>query len=185
MWSSRDLSLIIIFAALGLVFQALIKELPRLMTGIRGIGYIFSIINVIIINTAFLMFEGKRWRFALFGALLSLLESFIFVLVGYNAIVRALPLVTGLLLQDVIYNSVYSNFLKNNRLKLLSTIVGIQGLFTDVLFRIIINYFILSESSFSVYIGLILTMSPILLFNAVLGGYLAYIIYKRTHLKFK
>ena len=131
------------------------------------------------------MFEGKRWRFAVFGAVYTLLISIVFASVGSNVLLRGLPMVTGIFIQDIIYNSVYSNFLKNNRLKLLSTIVGIQGLFTDVLFRIIINYFILSESSFSVYIGLILTMSPILLFNAVLGGYLAYIIYKRTHLKFK
>ena len=138
MWSSKDVSLIIIFASLGLAFQATIKELPQLMTGIPGIGYILSIGNVIIINTAFLMFEGKRWRFAFFGALYTLLISVVFALVGSNVVLRSLPMVIGIVIQDIIYNSFYNHFAEQNRLKWLSIIIGVQGLFTDVLLRIIV-----------------------------------------------
>jgi len=185
MWSSRDVSLIIIFSSLGLAFQATIKELPQLMTGIPGIGYILSIGNVIIINTAFLMFEGKRWRFAFFGALYTLLISVVFGLVGSNVVLRSLPMVTGIIIQDIIYNSVYSKFEKQERLKWLSIIVGVQGLLTDVVLRIVIYTPFLPSSSISAFVNLTLTMVPILLFNAIFGGYLAYIIYKRTHLKFE
>jgi len=180
MWSSKDVSLIIIFASLGLAFQATIKELPQLMTGIPGIGYILSIGNVIIINTAFLMFEGKRWRFAFFGALYTLLISVVFALVGSNVVLRSLPMVIGIVIQDIIYNSFYNYFAEQNRLKWLSIIIGVQGLFTDVLLRIIVFTPFFSSSIVAAFINATLVMSPILLFNSVVGGYLAYFIYKRT-----
>ena len=180
MWSSKDVSLIIIFASLGLAFQATIKELPQLMTGIPGIGYILSIGNVIIINTAFLMFEGKRWRFAFFGALYTLLISVVFALVGSNVVLRSLPMVIGIVIQDIIYNSFYNHFAEQNRLKWLSIIIGVQGLFTDVLLRIIVFTPFFSSSIVAAFINATLVMSPILLFNSVVGGYLAYFIYKRT-----
>ena len=180
MWSSKDVSLIIIFASLGLAFQATIKELPQLMTGIPGIGYILSIGNVIIINTAFLMFEGKRWRFAFFGALYTLLISVVFALVGSNVVLRSLPMVIGIVIQDIIYNSFYNYFAEQNRLKWLSIIIGVQGLFTDVLLRIIVFTPFFSSSIVAAFINTTLVMSPILLFNSVVGGYLAYFIYKRT-----
>jgi hypothetical protein len=92
-------------------------------------------------------------------------------------------MVVGITFQDVVFNSFYTGFAKKNRLIWLSIIVGVQGLFTDVLLRIIINTPFLSSSSMSAFVNLTVMMSPILLFNAVFGGYLAYIIYKRTHQK--
>jgi hypothetical protein len=60
--ASRDITLVIMFSVLELVFQALIGQVPGLITGIEGIGYAFTIFYSIIQSVAYLMYEGRRWR---------------------------------------------------------------------------------------------------------------------------
>ena len=58
MKNSRDLALVIMFAVLSFVFQALIGQVPSLITGVLGIGYAFTIVYSIIQSVAYLMYGG-------------------------------------------------------------------------------------------------------------------------------
>ena len=93
MWTSKDVALVIIFAVTAFVYQGIVGQIPLIITGIQGIGYFFAIGGVIIFGTAFLIFEGKRWRFFVFTVLYSLLMLLIFVNLGSFHILRGVPMV--------------------------------------------------------------------------------------------
>ena len=73
MISSRDLALIIVFAVLNFVFMLLIGQVPELITGVPGIGYVFTIVYSILQTVSWPLYKGRRWRIFAQGLLFSLL----------------------------------------------------------------------------------------------------------------
>jgi len=69
MISSRDLALIVLIAVVNFVFLALVGQVPRVITGIPGIGYAFSIFYAF--NSGYPFFQKKNrlvWL-SIFGSL--------------------------------------------------------------------------------------------------------------------
>jgi len=180
MISSRDLALIVLIAVVNFVFLALAGQIPNLITGIPGIGYIFTIFYAMTLATAALLFEGRRWRLfieSILFASLSLPTSF-----GgaqFNIILR-IPLVVRMLIFDIGFNSVYPFFKKKNRLMWLS-ILGITFNFGGAPFidTLVLTLFyppeILAPALAVVYL-----MLPLMILEAIAGGYLGYKIYRRV-----
>ena len=95
LWSSRDITLVIILAVVALIYSALMIQIPRFITGIPGLGYFTGFGIVIILNIAFLLFEGRRWRFFFVVALERIILSAIFVHMRPLLFLRTVPLLTG------------------------------------------------------------------------------------------
>ena len=74
MWSSRDVTLVIMFAVLSFINFAVVLQTFTLLTGIPGIGYGVDLIGAILATIGFLMFQGRRWRITVMGVLLYFLS---------------------------------------------------------------------------------------------------------------
>jgi hypothetical protein len=177
--SSRDLSIIITFAVLNFVFGFMIGQVPRLITGIPGIGYAFTVIYSITITVSFLMYEGRRWRMFAQGFLFTLLSL-------STAHSDVLPLAISSILcvfaLDLIFNSVYVSFKKRSQLVR-------WAIFSQVFYWTLSPFVILlSLSLFYPLEGVIATwfipvmsiMLPVMIIEAFVGGYIGYQIYRRV-----
>ncbi len=81
--------------------------------------------------------------------------------------------------QDIIFNSVYDFFNKQKKLKWFSISSSIVGTVIDTLLRVL-TYPILMPREFTLaYLNVTFIMIPVIIFNAVFGGYVAFKIYKR------
>jgi hypothetical protein len=179
LWSSRDISLSIFLGALAFVYSAITIQVGFLITGIPGIGYLFTSGIAIIFSIAFLMFKGRRWRFFVVTAIYQFLISFILVNLGPFHILRAIPMLSATSIQDIIFNSVYDFFKKRKKLIWYSIFSSVVGTLLDTFLRIL-TYPILMPREFTLaYLNVTFMMIPVILFNAVFGGYIAFKIYKR------
>ena len=113
MENSRDVALVIMFAALSFVFNLLIGQVPSLITGIPGIAYVFTIVYSIIQSVAYLMYGGRRWRILLQALLLSLLY---FLFIPSWTLSIAMGTITNMFIVDLIFNSLYGSWKRENRL---------------------------------------------------------------------
>ena len=179
LFSSRDLALIITFAVLNFVFGFMIGQVPRLITGIPGIGYAFTIVYSITITVSFLMYEGRRWRMFTQGLLFTLLSLSIAYSDVLPAVISSTLCVFSL---DVVFNSVYSRFKKKNRL----VRWAIMG---QVFYWTLSPLLILSALSLfyplqgilaTWFIPVMSVMLPIMIIEAIAGGYIGYKIYRRV-----
>ena len=179
LFSSRDLALIITFAVLNFVFGFMIGQVPRLITGIPGIGYAFTIVYSITITVSFLMYEGRRWRMFTQGLLFTLLS----LSIAYSDVLPAFISSTLCVFSlDVVFNSVYSHFKKKNRL----VRWAIMG---QVFYWTLSPLLILSALSLfyplqgvlaTWFIPVMSVMLPIMIIEAIAGGYIGYKIYRRV-----
>ena len=180
MISSRDLALIVLIAVVNFVFLALVGQVPRVITGIPGIGYAFSIFYAITITAAALLFEGRRWRM--------FIESILFASLSlptayggapFNIILR-IPILIKMFIFDIGFNSGYPFFQKKNRLVWLSIFGSLfyfgAGPYLDVL---ILSLFYTPELLAPFYTAVSL-MLPVIIVEAIAGGYIGYKIYKRV-----
>lgn len=180
MLKSKELALIIIFAVTAFVYQASVTQVPFIITGIPGIGYYFVLGGVIIFGTAFLMFEGRRWRFFIFNVLYSLLMSFIFVGIAPVHLFRNIPMLTGAFIIDIVLNTLYEPFRKRKQIKWLAILQSLLGFsLLDTFLRILMFPFLMPPEFTSIFTSMTLTMFPLILFYGVIGGYVAYLIYSR------
>jgi hypothetical protein len=113
-WNSRTLALVTILAVTSFIYSASTVQLTSMMTGIPGLGAIFTIGTVIIFGVAFLLFEGGRWRFFVMTILYNILLLSVLVSRGSFQILRIIPALTATFIQDVLFNSVYGFFKKKN-----------------------------------------------------------------------
>jgi hypothetical protein len=179
LWSSKDISLAIFLGALAFVYSAFTIQVGFLVTGIPGIGYFFTSGIAIIFSIAFLMFKGRRWRFFVVTLIYQFLISFILVNLGPFHIFRAIPMLTATFIQDIIFNSVYDFFEKRKKLIWYSISSSIVGTLLDTFLRIL-TYPILMPAEFTLaYLNVTYMMIPVILFNAIFGGYIAFKIYER------
>jgi len=179
MWKSRDLALAIILAGTSFVYSASTVQLTSVITGIPGVGYIFTIGTVTIFGIAFLLFEGRRWRFFVMTILYNMLLTSVLVNRGSFHIFRIIPALTATFIQDALFNSVYGFFEKRKKLKWLSILLGFEGLTVDAFMRILMYPFLMPPEYTSTYFSVTLMMLPVILLNGVLGGYFAFKIYER------
>jgi hypothetical protein len=177
--TSRDITLVIMFSVLELVFQGLIGQVPGLITGIEGIGYAFTIFYSIIQSVAYLMYEGRRWRIFAQGLLhaliaLAIIPTFIPPV--------ALAAIVNTLIVDVIFNSLYGRFKGANKLFVWILIVQVYYWATQPLWLIpIFSLFAPLEEFITAWFVPVMSITlPIMIIEAVAGSYIGYKIYRRV-----
>jgi len=177
--SSRDLAIIITFAVLNFVFGFMIGQVPRLITGIPGIGYAFTVVYSITITVSFLMYEGRRWRMFAQGLLFTLLSL---STAQSDALALAISSILCVFALDLIFNSVYVSFEKRDKL-------ASWAIFGQVFYWTLSPFVILlTLSLFYPLQGVIATwfipvmsiMLPVMIIEAFVGGYIGYKIYRRV-----
>ena len=178
MKNSRDIALIIMFAALSFVFNVLIGQVPRLITGIRGIEYFFTIVYSIIQSVAYLMYGGRRWRILAQALLLSSL--YLVFIPSWTPLV-AMATITNMFIVDLIFNSFYGKFQRDNRL--FRWILALQVYswtthgFMVLAFTLI---FVPMDAVIALFGPLMFVTLPITIIEAIAGSYIGYNIYGRV-----
>ena len=177
---NKDLALTIMFAVLNFVFLVLIAQVPRLMTGIPGIGYAFSIFYNITFSFSLLYYKGKRWLFFLQGALFQLLT----LVLGAtpDILLAKIPFLLNGFILDVVFNSIYNYFKRNNNLVWWS-ILGQVYFWTTEPFWILLFYSLFSfieGISTTWFVPIMSVMLPVMIIEAVVGGFIGYTIYRRV-----
>jgi hypothetical protein len=175
--NSRDIALVIMFAALSFVFNLLIGQVPSLITGIPGIAYVFTIVYSIIQSVAYLMYGGRRWRILLQALLLSLLY---FLFIPSWTLPVALATISNMLIVDIIFNSFYGKFKRDNTL--FRWILALQVYsWTAHSFMLLpfLSLFIPMAAVIS-YFSLVTVMLPMIIIEAIAGSYIGYKIYGRV-----
>jgi hypothetical protein len=179
MKTSRDLALIVMFAVLTFVFQALIGQVPALITGVPGIGYAFTIVYSIIQSVAFLMYEGRRWRIFAQGLLFSLIA---FPFIPTFTPPAAMAAILNSFIVDVVFNSLYGYFKKENRLFWWILLTQVYHWATLPLWLLpFISLFAPIQEVIEIwFIPVMSVMLPIMIVEAIAGSYIGYKIYKRV-----
>lgn len=179
--NSKDLALTLVFAVLNFVFLVLIAQVPYLITGLPGVGYVFNIFYNIIFSFSLLYYEGKRWLFLLQNVIFQLLSLVLPGTFAPTFLVAKIPFLINVIVLDIVFNSLYDFFRKNNNLVWWS-ILGqvyfwtIQP-FLVLLFLSLFNF--IEGVSTAWFIPIMSIMLPIMIIEAIVGGYIGFRIYDR------
>jgi hypothetical protein len=184
MWSSRDISLIITFSAFTLVFGVLIGRVPDLITGIAGIGYVFTIVYSISQSVLWSLFEGRRWRILVKVLLVRLISLLLFTSGSLSYVIP--PTLATLLnsaIIDIFFNSFYNYFKRKNKLLWWIILAQLYYWSTHTLWILVftsILYFPFESVIQYWFIPVALVMLPIMIIEAIIGGSIGYKIYRRV-----
>ena len=184
MWSSRDISLIITFSAFTLVFQVLIGQVPDLITGIAGIGYVFTIVYSISQTVLWLLFEGRRWRILAKVLLVRLIAGLLITSGGPSYYIPpTLATIVNSAVIDVVFISFYDFFKQKNKLLWWAILAQIYFWSTHTIWILVftsILYYPFEMALQYWFIPVALVMLPIMIVEAIAGSYLGYKIYRRV-----
>jgi hypothetical protein len=176
MKTSRDVALIVMFAALSFVFQVSIGQLPGLITGNVGMGYIFTIVYSIIQSVAYLLYEGRRWRILAQALILNLL--YLIFIPNWTPPV-AMATITSMFIVDVIFNSFYGSWKKRNRLfRWILTLQLFSWTINTFLNLLFLPLYMQTEMVMELAVPFLLAMLPIIIIEATAGSYLGHKIYQ-------
>lgn len=183
MKSSRDLTLIIMFAVVIVIFRLLIGRIVGMIV-IPPFGestaYLLSIFYSLVHSLAFLMYRGRRWR--LFSqALLSTLLYLIFVNPSLQPIEMAT--ITNLFIVDVVFNSFYGLFEQKKRLLWLTLLFQVYYWATHAIWVLMFMsiFFYSFDTLMKVwFIPIMSILIPIMVIEGIVGGYTGYRIYRRV-----
>jgi len=176
---TRDLTFVIVFAALSFITWGTLGQLPGTLTGIKGIAYAFLIIHAIPQAVAMLFFEGRRWRFFLMHTLFLLL-SLPTNMGGapFDVIMRS-PLILVGLIVDVVVNSFYNLARTQGKIKLWLTLgTAFRWAIDPFVYIFIVNFYIATDV-IPIYLPIFLLLTPLILAEGAATGYFAYKIYFR------
>ena len=174
----KDFTLIIMFAVLNFVFAALIGQVPRLITGIPGIGYMLIIFYSITISVALLFYQGRRWRFSMQG----ILFAFLTLSLGASsaALISKISLIINAFVLDTVFNSFYDYFKRNDKLKWWVILGQVYYWVTDSFWLLLVNLmFYELEPVIATWYMIMPFILPIMFIEAIAGGYLGYNIFQR------
>jgi membrane-associated HD superfamily phosphohydrolase len=96
----------------------------------------------------------------------------------YDLVAR-MPVILIILLIDIIFNSVYTEFRKKGKILRLIIILSIVNLIGDMVFRVIIYPFVYSSNFVTFFYGISLYLLPVVIVEAIIGGYVGYKIFQR------
>ncbi|MFC1487434.1 hypothetical protein ACFLRN_07110 [Thermoproteota archaeon] len=179
MKNSRDLALVIMLAVLSFVFMTLIGQVPQLITGIPGIGYAFTIVYSITQTVGWLLFEGRRWRIFGLGSLFSLISL---SLIQTWTLPVAMATIVNSLIVDLIFNSLHESFERKNRL--IWWVILAQGYYwaTHSIWLLFLSlpFYPLEQILGNWFIPIMLVMLPVVIIEAIAGGFIGYKIFRRV-----
>lgn len=180
MWSSKELALIIMLAATSFVYSMSIAQLPNLITGIVGLNYFFMFGHGIVISFAFLIYNGKRWRFAFQGTILALLFIPTFAMGTPFDVLARMPMILGGFLGDFIINSFYQNFKAKNKLMYWSILAALFNILLLPILTTLNMYLFYSLEVLTSFVTVVTYLSPVIIIESIIGGYIGYKVFERT-----
>ena len=180
MWSSKDLCFIIVLSVVGLVSTTLVAQMAGLISGIRGANYVFTIILAIQTSLSFLVYEGRRWRlFAQISLFTILIIPTYLSGPPFSVQSKLHFFITGFI-ADLILNSLYDAFRKREQLKLWAILGSLLFWVTLPFFSLMIRPLFFSPEAVAFFANVVLLLLPVIVVEAIAGGYLGYHIYLRV-----
>ena len=175
----KDLTLIIMFAVLNFVFAAIIGQVPRLITGIPGIGYMLIIFYSITISVSSLFYQGRRWRFLMQAILFAILTLSLGA--SSAALISKISLIINAFVLDTVFNSFYDSFKKRNNLKWWVIFGQVYYWTTESFWLVLVNLmFYRWEPVIATWYTIMPFILPIMIIEAIAGGYLGYKIFQQV-----
>ena len=177
---TRDLSLVIVFAVLNFVILLITNQITSLIPLNIGLSYVFTVLYAINASVAWLMYEGRRWRILAQAIIFNTLAA---VFVPSRVFVLSIAGIVHALTADLIFNSFYGYFRLQN--KLLLWIILLQSFFwaTSPLWALVFLASLVYPLENVLTIFFIPTMTiglPIMIVEAIAGGFIGYKIYRRV-----
>ena len=179
MWSSKDISLIIFLSVISFIYSLLIGQLGNLITGIVGLNYLFVIGHGIFISFGMLMYEGRRWRYFLQGAIVGLLFIPTFAAGTPFDVLARVPMFIGNFFADIIVNSIYSRFRNSNKLMWWAMLGAITAILLLPFFTIINMYLFYPPQFLESFVYVVTLLLPVILIESAIGSYIGFRIYCR------
>ena len=180
MLNSKEIAFIIIMAVLGFVLAIGLSQVTKMITGIPGSNYLCCIFLAIYTSFSLLLHEGKRGRFFLQYALFTVLIIPTF-LGGppFDVLARLNFFLTAFII-DLVFNNLYKTFKNTNKTKWWTTSGTLLFWVMLPFFSIIIKPLFFPNQYISVFISTISALMPLIIIQALAGGFIGYNIYHRT-----
>ncbi len=179
MWSSRDISLVIITAVVVFILSVSIFQLPRILTGNGGLVYSTTIGMAFTISITLLLFEGRRWRFVAHNTLVVLLSlPTSFMGAPFDVFPRSIAFLAAFPV-DLILNSLYQKFKDSDKLVWWSVLVNLVFFSLLPLLQLLLFPLYFPPQYMEVFANILLVMSPWIIGGAIGGGYFGYKVYRR------
>jgi hypothetical protein len=170
--------LIAMFAAISFVFNVLIGQLPGLITGLAGMGYVFTIVYSIIQSVAYLMYGGRRWRILAQALLLNLLY---FLFIPGWTLPLAIATILNMFIVDLIFNSLHGKFERDDRLfRWILALQVYSWTAHSFIAPAFLFLFVPMDDVLALFVPLMSVWLPIIIVEAVAGSYIGYKIYGRV-----
>ena len=179
MWSSKDISLIIFLAVVSFIYSLSIGQLGNLITGIIGLNYLFIAGHGIFISFGLLMYEGRRWRLFLQGAIVGLLFIPTFAAGTPFDVIARVPVFVGNFFADAILNSIYNRFKKSDKLMWWGMLGAMTAILLLPFFTIINMYLFYPPQLLESFVYVVTLLFPVILIESAFGGYIGFKIYCR------
>lgn len=180
MWSSRDLTLVILLAVASFAYTALIGQLAWLFTGIPASNLVFTIGHAVIISLSLLIYQGKRWRFFLQHVLFAILVIPTYLQGTPFEILPRLGIVMHGIQADILFNTIYGFFKERNKLVWLSIFIAVEFFLAAPFINIIWFSLIYPPAFVTLLIDTILLLLPVVIVESLVGGLIGYKIYQRV-----
>jgi len=173
----KEIALIVSFATM-LVALTYVFHHARIVTGIRGISYLFTIFGAIPVTAVMLCFQGRRWRFLSLGCLVGMMV-FPSHLHGAPFDPTKLIYLLVFLVTDVVFNTFHDQYQKRGRLLIWAILFANTYYLMRIPLTLLRLQLFFSPIVLAMYIKLMMVMVWIIVGQATLGAYLGYRIYKR------
>lgn len=179
MMQTRDVTTIIVMASLQFVIAVLIAQMGTVITGIPGTNFLFTILLAIPISFSLLRYEGRRWRIFFQLTLFSLISMPTYIGgAPFDPTPRLSSLATAFLI-DLLANSMYGLFKNTNKLLWWIMLTSATYWILTPLLKIAISIIFYTPEFVEGFTNVVLGLFPIIIVEAIIGGYLGYKIYKR------
>jgi hypothetical protein len=153
--------------------------MAKVVTGIRGSNYLFTIILAIPICLSLLMYEGRRWRFFIQMSIFTLL--IIPTSLGgtpFDPVSRLGGFATAFFV-DLLVNSLYGVFKKHKKLVFWSVLVSVVYWALNPFFSTVVKYLFFSPEVMEAFLNVVLVLLPVIMIEAIAGGIIGYQIHQR------
>ena len=179
--NTKELSLIIVLAVVHFVMIFFIGQTARMITGIPGASYFFTIFHAIITSFSLLIYKGKRWRFFFQMVLLTFLIIPTYIGGIPFDLLSKTNLIVVAFIVDLVFNSLYNSFNRTQKLIFWSVLASVTFWLLNPLFGIFIKSILLFPPDYiERLIGVISTIFPVIIIEAIIGGWIGYKIFLRT-----
>lgn len=177
----KEISYIVVLSTLNVVLTFIVGQTATMISGLPGANYVFTILYAILTSFSLLVYEGKRWMFFVQTTLFALLiiPTF-FGGVAFDVVSKA-HFIANAFFIDLLFNSFYSDFKKNNSLKLWAVLGTTTYWAMSPLWGTAIKSFFYSPEYINLLVSVVSMLFPLILIEAIIGGWIGYKTFMRIH----